>query len=134
MQKPVGSFFQALVRNVGKLVLAISIASLLGTAWLAMSHTREAARHDLVAALDRSVERLRMLIDATEMTAASVERVARNTEFSAETAVALRSALESSLAAFEQRPELSYLGLVLATYGPGALSVDARRGWTLANA
>jgi len=24
--------------------------------------------------------------------------------------------------------------LVLATYGPGALSVDARRGWTLANA
>lgn len=117
MQKPVESFFQALVRSLGKLVLAIGIAFLAGTAWLAVSHTREAARHDLIEALDRSVERLHMLIEATEMTAASMERMALNSEFSADTTATLRSALEMSLSAFEQRPELSYLGLVLSRHG-----------------
>jgi len=117
MPKPAASFFQALVRSVGKFVLVVGVVSLAATAWLAISHTRQVAQQDLVEALDRSVERLRMLIEATEMTAASVERVARNAEFSADTAVTLRSALEMSLAAFEQRPELSYLGLVLSKYG-----------------
>lgn len=116
MQKPVGSFFQALVRNVAKLVLVVSLASLACTAWLAISNTQEDAQHDLQQSLDRSVERLRMLINATEMTAASVERIARTSQASTE-AAALRPALEQSLAAFEQRPELSYLGLVLAEYG-----------------
>lgn len=117
MPKPVASFSQALVRSVGKFVLVVGAVSLAATAWLAISHTRDAAQHDLVEALERSVERLRMLIDATEMTAASVERVARNAEFSAGTEATLRSALEMSLSAFEQRPELSYLGLVLSQYG-----------------
>ncbi|QKV53549.1 bifunctional diguanylate cyclase/phosphodiesterase [Comamonas antarctica] len=117
MQKPVGSFFQALVRNVGKLVLAVGIAALAGTAWLAISHTREAAQRDLMQALDRSEERLRMLLEATEMTAASVERVARGAEFADGNAAGLRRVLEMSLSAFEQRPELSYLGVVLDRYG-----------------
>ena len=116
MQKPVGSFFQALVRNVAKLVLVVSVVSLACTAWLAISNTQEDARHDLLHSLDRSVERLRMLINATEMTAASVERIARTSDASTD-AAALRPALEKALAAFEQRPELSYLGLVLAKYG-----------------
>lgn len=116
MHKPVGSFFQALVRSVGKLVLLVSAVSLAGTAWQAISNTQDAAQLDLVRSLDRSVERLRMLIDATEMTAASVERIARTSEASTD-AAALRPALEKALAAFEQRPELSYLGLVLARHG-----------------
>ncbi len=116
MQKPAGSFFQALVRSVAKLVLVVSAASLAGTAWLAISNTQDDAQRDLQQSMDRSVERLRMLINATEMTAASVERIARTSADPAQ-ASALRPTLEKSLAAFEQRPELSYLGLVLARHG-----------------
>lgn len=117
MQKPAGSFHQALVRSVGKLVLGVGVVSLAGTAWLALSHTREAAQRDLAQALERSVERLRLLIEATEMTAVSVERMARNADFAGEAAAPLRAALELSLSAFEQRPELSFLGVALARHG-----------------
>ncbi len=115
MQKPVRSFVEALVRGVAGFVLVVGMAALAGTVWLAISNTREAAQHDLMRSLDRSAERLRMLIGAAELTAASVERVARTSGVAAD--AALRPALEKSLAAFEQRPELSYLGLVLARHG-----------------
>lgn len=115
MQKPVTSFIQALVRSVASFVLVVGIAALAGTVWLAISNTQQTAKHELLQSLDRSVERLRILIDATELTAASVERIARTSDIAAEST--LRSALEKSLAAFEQRPELSYLGLVLAQHG-----------------
>ena len=84
MQKPAGSFFQALVRSVAKLVLVVSAVSLAGTAWLAISNTQDDAQRDLEQSMDRSVERLRMLINATEMTAASVERIARTSSEPAE--------------------------------------------------
>ena len=115
MRKPVRSFAQALVRSVARFFLVVGIAALAGAMWLATSNTRDAAQNDLLQSLDRSVERLQMLIGATELTAASVERIARTSDMSAE--AALRPALEKSLAAFEQRPELSYLGLVLPGHG-----------------
>ncbi|WP_211332958.1 EAL domain-containing protein [Pseudorhodoferax soli] len=102
------------MQNVTALVLGVGAIALAAMAWQAASSTREAAEQDLARTLDRSVERLRMLVQAAEMTADSVERVARVPGVTAQT---LQPALERALAAFEQRPELSYLGIALAEHG-----------------
>lgn len=114
MKQPTRSFSSALVKNVAGLVLVIGTFVLIALVWQAVSSTRQAAERELLRALDRSVERLRTLIQAAEMTAESVERTAR---VPAVTASTLAATLERSLAAFEQRPELSYLGVVLPEYG-----------------
>jgi diguanylate cyclase (GGDEF)-like protein/PAS domain S-box-containing protein len=115
MQTPTRSFFQVLIRSVALRILIIGVVVLSGTLWFAIAKTQDAAKHDLMRSLDRSAERLRMLIQAAELTATSVERIAKTSDLSTEQA--LYAALEKSLAAFEQRPELSYLGIVLDTHG-----------------
>lgn len=114
MKQLTRSFSSALVQNAAGLVLVIGSAVLIGMVWQAVSSTRQAAEYELSHALDRSVERLRILIQAAEMTADSAERIAR---VPAVTASTLFPALDRALAAFEQRPELSYLGIVLPEYG-----------------
>lgn len=104
MNRPIRSFSRALVQGVVALVLVVGAIALAAMAWQAASSTREAEEQDLARTLDRSVERLRMLVQAAEMTADSVERVAR---VPAVTPATLQPALERALAAFEQRPELS---------------------------
>ena len=82
--------------------------------WQGVISTEEATRREVKDTLDRATERLKILIRAAEMTAESAERAALTPEV---TGTTLRSALEHSLAAFEQRPELSYLGIVLPEAG-----------------
>src|SRR5262245_688082 len=56
--------------------------------------------------------------------------------FSVATALIAHTAWSDMMQLIHFQKNLAIAGgfLVLATYGPGALSVDARRGWTLANA
>lgn len=108
------SFTRTLVFNVLGLVMAVGLALLIAMVWQGVASTEKAARQEIAETLDRATERLRILIHAAEMTLASAERAARTHEV---TGATLRSTLESSLAAFEQRPELSYLGIVLAETG-----------------
>jgi diguanylate cyclase (GGDEF)-like protein/PAS domain S-box-containing protein len=114
MNRPIRSFSSALVLNVAGLVLAIGALALAAMAWQAAVSTSAAAQQDLAHTLDRAVERLRMLVQSAELTAESVERVARVPLVTADT---LQPALERALAAFEQRPELSYIGVALAQHG-----------------
>ncbi len=108
------SFTQALATRVAALVASLCLLLLVALTWQSWRSTRDAAQNEVVDALDRTVERLRVLTQATEMTAGSVERAARATHL---TSTSLRPALEYSLAAFEQRPELSYVGVVLPDTG-----------------
>ncbi len=113
------SFSQALVANVVGLVLVLGLILLAAMTIQAVNSTEKATRSEAQESLDRVAERLRILIRAAEMTAESVERAARTPEVNE---VTLQSALENSLAAFEQRPELSYLGISLPASGKyGAL-------------
>ncbi len=108
------SFTRALATRVAVLVASICLLLLVALTWQSWRSTRDAAQTDVVDALDRTVERLHALTQATEMTAGSVERVARAAHLGS---ASLRPALEHSLAAFEQRPELSYVGIVLPETG-----------------
>ncbi len=108
------SFVQALIFNVAGLVIALGLALLIAMVWQGAASTRQAARQEINETLNRAVERLRILIRSAEMTAESAERVSHTPGV---TGATLRSTLESSLAAFEQRPELSYLGIVLPGTG-----------------
>ncbi|MCC7250493.1 sensor histidine kinase [Hyphomicrobium sp.] len=108
------SFTQALVTSVVGLVTALGLALVIAMIWQGISSTEEAARQEISETLNRTVERLGLLVRSAEMTAESAERAARWPEVTSGT---LRSTLERSLAAFEQRPELSYLGIVLPDTG-----------------
>jgi len=107
-------FIRALLTNVAGLLLVLSIALLATVAWNDVSSTRRAAQDEITGALDRVTERITLLTRAAEMTAGSLERAARMSPVASAT---LRQTIESSLAAFEQRPELSYIGLVLPATG-----------------
>ncbi|ATE60626.1 bifunctional diguanylate cyclase/phosphodiesterase [Thauera sinica] len=108
------SFTRALVSNVAGLVIALGLALLVAMIWQSAASTEEAARQEIGETLNRAVGRLQILVHAAEMTAESAERVARTTDVKGPT---LRPTLENLLAAFEQRPELSYLGIVLPETG-----------------
>ncbi len=108
------SFSRALISNIAGLVLTVGVALLIAMIWHGIVSTGKAAQQEITATLDRATERLRILVQAAEMTAESAERAARNPTV---TSTTLRSTLERSLAAFEQRPELSYLGIVLPETG-----------------
>lgn len=112
--QPARSFSLALALNVAGLAFAIGAVILTGMIWTAISNTRETVEQTLSQALDQSVRRLQMLIQASELTAESVARIAQTQQVSAS---ALQTTLEQSLAAFEQRPELSYLGIILPSHG-----------------
>ncbi|WP_341644235.1 hypothetical protein [Thauera sp. SDU_THAU2] len=108
------SFARALLLNIVGLVLALGFALLAMLVWQGATSTEEAAQQKIDESLDRAIERLRLLVIAAEMT---VDSAARALYMSGTTGAGLRPALESSLSAFEQRPELSYLGIVLPTNG-----------------
>ncbi|ACO78810.1 cyclic di-GMP signal transduction protein [Azotobacter vinelandii CA] len=103
------SFTRALVSNVAVLVVALGLALLVAMAWQGTASSEEAARQEIAETLNRTLGRLRILVRAAEMTAESAERGVRTLGASG---AMLRPTLENSLAAFEQRPELSYLGIV----------------------
>jgi len=112
--QPARSFSLALALNVAGLAFAIGAVMLTGMVWTAISNTRETVEQELSQALNQSVRRVQMLIQAAELTAESAARIAQTQQVSAAT---LQATLEQSLAAFEQRPELSYLGIILPTHG-----------------
>lgn len=108
------SLTRALLTSVVGLTIALGLALVIALIWQGVSSTEEAARQEISEALNRAVERLGLLTRSAEMTAESAERAAR---WPGVTSGTLRSTLERSLAAFEQRPELSYLGIVLPETG-----------------
>lgn len=95
-------------------LIVLGVLLLVGLLWQGLSSTRAAAQQDISQILDRSAERLHILLRAAELTAESAQRAARTPPVSGAT---LRPMLESLLAAFEQRPELSYIGVALASTG-----------------
>jgi diguanylate cyclase (GGDEF)-like protein/PAS domain S-box-containing protein len=111
---PLPSFSRTLVLNVVGLVVLLGLIFMITMTWQGVSSTEAAARQEVSETLGLVSGRLRTLIEATEMTAESAERAARARGISGDT---LRPILENSLAAFEQRPELSYLGLALSETG-----------------
>ncbi|MGN6580824.1 MAG: bifunctional diguanylate cyclase/phosphodiesterase [Bordetella sp.] len=108
------SFSRALVSNIVGLLLALGLALLIAIAWQGVASTERASRQEIKETLERSADRLQALIDAAELTARSVERVARTDQVGSAT---LLPALQTLQAAFEQQPDLSYLGIVLPKTG-----------------
>jgi PAS domain S-box-containing protein len=108
------SFAQALLTNVVGLVSGLGLVLLITMVWQNTVSTEEAAKQEIGETLNRATERLRILLRAAEMVAESAERIVHTNDATGST---LRPALESLLPAFEQRPELSYLGVVLPEAG-----------------
>lgn len=108
------SFIRVLILNFVGLVVLLGVIWIAGMIWQNVASTEEVTRRDLQDTLDRGVERLQILMRAAEMTSESLERAALTPEV---TDVTLRSVLERSLSAFEQRPELSYLSIALPEKG-----------------
>ncbi|SDK68856.1 PAS domain S-box-containing protein/diguanylate cyclase (GGDEF) domain-containing protein [Methylophilus rhizosphaerae] len=108
------SFTRSLIANVVGLVVILGFVLLVILTWHGVTTTNKAARQEVTNALTQATARLNTLLLAAEMTASSAERVAQSLSVNAAT---LQPILENSLAAFEQRPELSYLGLVLSASG-----------------
>ena len=94
--------------------MVLGLALLIAMVWQGVASTQAAARQEINETLNRTTERLQILVHAAQMTEESAERAARMPEV---TGATLRSTLETSLAAFEQRPELSYLGIALPETG-----------------
>lgn len=108
------SFTKSLVFNVVGLVVTLGLVLLIMLTWHGINGTDTATRQEVTTSLNQVSARLNTLMLAAEMTANSVERVARSMSLNETTLLPI---LETSLAAFEQRPELSYLGVVLSTNG-----------------
>jgi len=83
--------------------------------WQGVSSTRDADRQGIITALNHATADMRELILAVEMTADSADRIVRTIHPTG--AVDLRNVLEKTLSAFEQRPELSHLGVILPDTG-----------------
>lgn len=111
---PPPSFTKSLVINIVGLVVILGIVLLIILTWHGITSTDKAARQEVTDSLSQVTARLNTLLFAAEMTAGSAERVAQSLSVNETT---LRPILEHSLAAFEQRPELNYLGLVLSSTG-----------------
>ncbi|MET3106565.1 signal transduction histidine kinase [Oxalobacteraceae bacterium GrIS 2.11] len=108
------AFTRTLIFNVVGLVMVLELTLLTAMVWQGITDTEAAARSNAKETLDRSTERLEILIRAAQMTGDSAEHAAHG---AALTGASLRSTLEHSLSAFEQRPELSYVGIVLPETG-----------------
>jgi len=108
------SFTQSLVVNVVGLVVVLGFVLLVILTWHGVTSTNKATRQEVTDALTQATAKLSTLLLAAEMTAGSAEREAQSLSVNSAT---LRPILEDSLAAFEQRPELNYLGLVLSATG-----------------
>ncbi|MDR5172124.1 PAS domain S-box protein [Methylobacillus flagellatus] len=112
--QPAPSFTYSLISNVAGLVIVLGLVLLGAMAWQAIVSTEKEARQEISDTLNSAVSRLQLLIRAAEMTVESAERIVRASGVDGAT---IQPILESSLAAFEQRPELSYLGIVLPKTG-----------------
>ena len=111
---------------LARLTVVLGVLALAVLVGQNIAGVRKAARQEVESSLVRAQERLRTLIRAAEMTADSTVRVALAPPVSSAT---LKPALERLLAAFEQRPELSYIGIALAETGEyGYLQRDAGGG------
>ncbi|RYD34789.1 MAG: PAS domain S-box protein, partial [Verrucomicrobiaceae bacterium] len=108
------SFVRALTLRVEAAVAVLGLALLATMVWQGNSSTKEAEKHEVRHILDRATERLRALIRSAETAAESVERAVRHTGVTRDN---LRAVLETSLAAFEQHPHLSYIGIILPETG-----------------
>lgn len=108
------SFTRSLVINVVGLVVILGFILLVILTWHGITSTDKAARQEVTNSLTQATAKLNTLLLAAEMTASSAERVAQSLSVNETT---VRPILEASLAAFEQRPELNYLGLVLSATG-----------------
>lgn len=113
-QKQAPPFTHALLSSITGLLITLGVALSIVMIWQNTSSTEEAIRQEISETLNQVTGRLQTLIKATEMTAESVERIIRTTHV---TGTELQFILENSLAAFEQRPELSFIGIVLPETG-----------------
>lgn len=108
------SFTKSLVINVVGLVVILGFVLLVILTWHGVTSTDKAARQEVTNSLTQATSRLNTLVLAAEMTASSAERMAQSIAVNEAT---IRPILQDSLAAFEQRPELNYIGLVLSATG-----------------
>jgi diguanylate cyclase (GGDEF)-like protein/PAS domain S-box-containing protein len=107
-------FVRSLTANVAVPVVVLGLVLVAALVWQGAASSRTTARREVTAALDRSVERLKIFTRGAEMASASAARIvlAANT-----TSATMRAALENLLPAFEQRPELGYMSIALAETG-----------------
>jgi len=111
----VPSFARALTLAIVGWVALLSLIMLAAMLWQGIASTHEADRQKIITALDHAMAEVRELMLAVEMTADSTERIVRTVRPAS--AARLRTVLEMALAAFEQRPELSHLGVILPDTG-----------------
>jgi len=111
------AFTRTLIVSIVGWVAALGSVVLAAMLWQGVVSTREANRQHISAALDSVAIGIQELAHLVEMTAHSTERVVRSA--GPENPVRLRRALEAAAAAFELRPDLSHLGLMLSdgSYG-----------------
>jgi len=109
------SFTRALTLAIVGWVALLGAILLTAILCQGISSTRDTDRQKIITALDHATADMRELILAVEMTADSVDRIVHTIRPA--NAVRLRAALEMALSAFEQRPELSHLGVVLPDTG-----------------
>ncbi|MCW1431217.1 ATP-binding protein [Novosphingobium sp. JCM 18896] len=108
------SFSRALLVNIIAFYGALALGSLAIMAWQATESTNEAAERGITEMLDGSASRIGRLVHAAEMAASSLERVATDSPIDGSS---LRPSLDKLLAAFEQHPDLSYMGIIVPTTG-----------------
>lgn len=94
--------------------VTLAVMALAVLAWQNVTAARDLERAHLQGSLQRSQERVRVLAQAAQMTAASARQAAVVQSLSSQT---LQPILQSLVAAFQQRPELSYLGIAVAASG-----------------
>ncbi|RZK02782.1 MAG: hybrid sensor histidine kinase/response regulator [Novosphingobium sp.] len=112
--KQPSSFSRALLVNIIAFYGALALGSLAIMAWQATESTNEAAERGITEMLDGSASRIGQLVHAAELAAGSLERVALDNPIDGGS---LRPSLDKLLAAFEQHPYLSYMGIIVPTTG-----------------
>jgi len=108
-------FTRTRMLGIGGWVVALGLIVAVAMLWQSFHSAREANRQSIIMALDNAVAQIQELVLVVEMTAQATERVVGSV--GPETPEGLRTALESALVAFRQRPELSHLGVVLPETG-----------------
>jgi len=97
------------------LALGVSVAII----WQSISSVREINQQKVNATLAKTVANIQEKILVVETVAQSMQRLVQANDGEAQfcSLSCLRTALESAVGAFQQRPELSHLGLILPTTG-----------------
>lgn len=112
--KQPSSFGRALLVNIIAFYGVLALGSLAIMAWQATESTNEAAERGITEMLDGTASRVGQLVHAAEMAAGSMERVAIDSPIDG---TSLRPSLDKLLAAFEQHPYLSYMGIIVPKTG-----------------